>query len=104
MGKDRNELELSIIKSLREIGEVIPHNLDELEHYEKNYLKDDIPEMPDSLKNAEDIIARGYVTKEYPTEVNSPITDNMARAAREGKQLPQDILDKMKKDRNDSND
>ena len=58
--------------------------------------------MPESLDNAEAILSRGVITKTYATEVNDQTTDDMARAAREGKSIPDSILKKMKEDRNNS--
>lgn len=94
--------EFSLIKSLKILGEVLPSNPEEVDDFEKNLKSFDIPTIPDSLNDVNEVLNRGYINKTYSTELNSSTTDDMARAAREGKDLPHHILDKMKADRNNS--
>lgn len=99
MKSSLNKFELALINSLRKEGIIISLDSNDLERYLKRNKKDGIPPLPDSLDDAQAILKRGYIDKTYATEVNSNTTDDMARAAREGKSLPQNILDKMKADR-----
>ncbi len=101
MEKD-SKTEIALIKALRRDGIILPHDSDDLEHYDRKFKKDEIPAMPESLNDAEAILNRGVIIKTYTTEVNNQTTDDMARAAREGKSIPDSILKKMKEDRNNS--
>lgn len=97
-----NKFELSLINSLRKEGLILPFDKDDFEYFFKENKKDKISPLPDSLNDADLILKRGYINKSYPTEINNKTTDDMARAAREGRSIPQSILDKMKLDRDKS--
>lgn len=100
MGKEDKILEASIIKSLRKNGFILPLEDDEFLYYVKEYMKDDIPNFPSEFNDPHEIIKNGYLTVSFPTESNNETTDLMSMAAREGKEIPKEILDKMHKDRN----
>jgi len=102
MKSNPDKFELDLINSLRKEGIILPHSQDDLEYYNKKFKKDDIPPIPESLNDAKQVIDRGFISKTYPTEVNNETTDDMARAAREGKIIPKEILNKMKEDRKNS--
>jgi len=78
---------------------ILPLDPEDLLQFLKKAKKDNIPPLPDSLDDAQAILKRGYIDKTYSTEINNQTTDNMSRAAREGKSLPKNILEKMKADR-----
>lgn len=96
------QFEHALIKSLRKEGFILPFESEDYEYYIKKFKKDNTPPLPDNLNDVNKIIKRGYIKKSYPTEINNGTTDDMARAAREGKSIPQNILDKMKADRENS--
>jgi len=95
-----NISEYTVVKLLRKHGFILPIESDDLDYFDKKFKKDEIPKLPESLNDAEAILERGYISKTYNKEVNNTTSDDMARAAREGKIVPKSILDKMKEDRN----
>ncbi len=94
-----NSFEAIFVKSLRKWGIILPEDESDMEYYKKEFKKDNIPPIPDGLSDPKAILQRGYIFKQYPTDVDREMTGNMARAAREGTAIPEEILVKMKKDR-----
>lgn len=95
----RNKFEIALIKSLRKEGMILPFDIEDFDVYLKKVKNSKTPPLPGVLNNAKEILRRGYVDKTYATEIKNETTGDMARAAREGKKLPKNIIDKMKKDR-----
>lgn len=100
MKKEKNsnlQNEKIIQKALRIGGFVIPQTPDEVEDYEKQFGNTEII-LPDRLKNLDfmDSNVAEVIPKEKQKIASRP---TIAMAAREGSELPQEILDRMKLDR-----
>lgn len=94
----KNDFEDSFEKSLRSLGYLFPTTENEVDSFEA---KNKLEEAPENYCNAIDLLSKAKHTlssKKPHLEVNRSI-DNLARAARNGGDIPEDILRKMKSDR-----
>ena len=92
-----------IIKSLKSLGFILPKSEDEIEAFEKAMEKHDIPPLPNELNTSDKILQKGYSNPNKILPIaNQESPSNLARAARQGNNIPKSVLDKMKKDREDA--
>ncbi len=94
----KNDFEDSFKKSLKSLGYLFPTSEDEVDSFEIN---NKIEEVPENYLNASELLSKSKKTsinKKTQLEVNKS-TENLARAARKGENIPADILKKMKSDR-----
>jgi hypothetical protein len=91
------------ISALRQRGFIVPKTEEDVDAFEQAIKKHDIPPLPPGLDDPATILNRGYSHRplKLTTDRNQDIVD-LARAARDGKSIPQSVLDKMKKDREDA--
>ena len=90
--------------SLKSLGFLFPENEKQLESFLKEI--EDIT-VPENIKNATDefIFERKRPTKTISFNKDNLSVNNLAQAARKGENIPESILRKMKKDRdNKEND
>jgi len=94
----KNDFEDSFEKSLRSLGYLFPTSENEVDSFEA---KNKLEEPPENYCNAIDLLSKAKHTlnsRKLHLTVNKSI-DNLARAARNGEDIPEDILKKMKSDR-----
>ncbi len=87
--------EKMIQKAFRKGGLLFPETPEEVLEFEKRYGKTDII-LPEELQEP------SFITSKSPLQTKKKkleAFENLAMAAREGSQLPTDILEKMKEDR-----
>ena len=110
MDKNKNlnsdsSFEMEFKKSLRSFGFLFPTTDDEVAAFEKEFDINSV-ELPQSLQNPKNILKQGRIKtipKRSARIINMQKTiDNMSIAARKGEEIPKVILDKMKKDRADT--
>ncbi len=91
--------EKKFIRSLRSYGYLVPLTEEQICETEKVLRGENIPDMPDSLKNPDLILKRGYI--DAPITENKSTTSEVVQsmAAREGNKLTKQGLVNMKKDR-----
>jgi len=95
----KNDFEDSFEKSLKSLGYLFPSTEDEVEAFEKN---NKIEEIPDHFSSASTLISKSKhtsINKKINIRVNKS-SENLARAARNGNNISEDIIKKMKLDRN----
>ena len=94
----KNDFEDLFEKSLKSLGYLFPTSEDEVDSFEA---KNKLEETPEDYCSAIVLLskAKHSLTKQMPhLEINKTI-DNLARAARNGGEIPIDILKKMVSDR-----
>ena len=94
----KNDFEDSFEKSLKSLGYLFPTSEDEVDSFEA---KNKLEETPENYCNAIELLLKAKHTlnsRKPHLEVNKSI-DNLARAARNGGDISEDILKKMKSDR-----
>jgi hypothetical protein len=96
-------IENAFVKSLRHHGFLFPETQTELEIVKSKKEIEEVP-LPSELEDPMQIIRRGKIESissvEFPE--NSDVEENLARAAREGKDIPDDVKNQMKKDKDSS--
>lgn len=90
------EREEMIQKALRTGGFIFPQTPEEVEDFEKQIGNTDII-LPEQLQNLDFMNADKNTVNSNSSEVVE--SSNFAMAAREGSEIPEDILEKMKFDR-----
>lgn len=92
-----------LLSILRLKGFIIPRKEDEVDAFEEALKEHDFPPLPADLDDPDAILKKPYSRPENFFDT-IPDTDagNLARAAREGQEIPQTVLDKMRKDRDDA--
>jgi hypothetical protein len=95
-------LEVSLIKSLRSKGFLLPESEEDFNNFDTNCKNNKIAPIPAHLNNTEWMISLEYNNTSFPTIISDLDSSGMAMAARDGKEIPKDILDKMKKDKDES--
>lgn len=93
----------NLLSALRQRGFIVPRTEQDIDVFEQAIKEHNIPPLPADLDDPDAILKRGYSQRRLTlaTEQNEDVTD-LARAARDGKAIPQSVLDKMKKDRDDA--
>lgn len=93
-----NDFEDSFEKSLKSLGYLFPSTENEVDLFEGN---NNLEEIPEKYFNPIDLLSKSKYhlpnTKLIIDFDNS--VDNLARAARNGSEIPYDIINKMKSDR-----
>jgi hypothetical protein len=96
-------IENAFVKSLRQHGFLFPATQTDLEAIKNKKEIGEVP-LPSDLENPMQIIERGKIKSissgDFPD--NSEVEENLARAAREGKDIPDDVKNQMKKDKDSS--
>lgn len=96
-----NDFEDSFEKLLKSIGYLFPSTENEVDSFEAN---NKLEEIPENYCNPIDLISKSKI--HLPTSQNiidfNKSVDNLARAARNGSEIPDDIINKMKPDRDRS--
>ena len=95
--------EQAFFKALRIYGYIFPETEEELENFEKSVLKVKI-EIPSKLENPLDLLKMGRIEtiSEFRDFFDDQIEENLAQAAREGSDIPEDVWKQMEKDREKS--
>ena len=94
----KNDFEDSFKKSLKSLGYLFPTSEDEVDSFEKNNI---IEEVPANYLSASELLSKPKQTsinKKVQLGVNKS-TENLAMAARKGGNISEEILKKMKSDR-----
>ena len=94
----KNDFEDSFVKSLKSLGYLFPTSEDEVDSFEA---KTKLEEPPENYCNAIDLLSKAKHTlniRKPHLDENKSI-DNLARAARKGGDISEDIFKKMKSDR-----
>jgi len=97
----KNDFEDSFEKSLKSLGYLFPSTEDEVEAFEKN---NKIEDIPDNYCNASMLVSKSKqksISKKLDIKTNKS-SENLARAARKGNDIPEEILKKMKSDRDEA--
>lgn len=100
LGPDDASFEKGWLKALRRFGFVFPTTREELESFEKELAKEKV-ELPSHLQDPFEVLRRGESVSlnSMGDYSNKSIEENLARAAREGGEIPDDVAERMKKDR-----
>ncbi len=94
----KNDFENSFKKSLRSLGLLFPTSEDEVDAFEAN---NKIEEVPENYLSAYDLLSKPkqtFIVEKTKIEFNKT-TENLAMAARKGKNISEEILKKMKLER-----
>lgn len=94
----KNDFEDTFKKSLKSLGYLFPTSEDEVVAFEEN---NKIEEVPENYCSASELLSKSKqtsISKKTQLEVNKS-TENLAMAARKGGNISEDILKKMKSDR-----
>ena len=96
--EDRDdEIERRLYEHMRKQGQLIPGTPEEVEAAEKWLAKQSI-QLPETLRKHKSESCAPHRVLTFPTATNQA-TQGLARAAREGKAVPPEIEEQMKKDR-----
>lgn len=103
MSDKKHITDQDLISALRQKGLIVPITEEDVDTFEKAIKEHNIPPLPAELDYPDSILKRSYSDRppKLATDHNEDIAD-LARAAREGKTIPQSVLNKMKKDRDDA--
>jgi len=98
------QFELAFLKALKKYGYDLPETEHELKEAKKALNNKDIPKIPKHLDSPAKILNRNIITKIPFNSRSIPLetTRNLAMAAREGKNISEDILKEMAKDRKEA--
>jgi hypothetical protein len=101
--KDIHPQEKEFHKALKAFGHLFPTTEDEVEAFEQSF-DNELKTPTTSKPKALDILKRGYMKYALPMnlQLNKNVEENLARAAREGREISEDIKEQMKKDRDDT--
>jgi hypothetical protein len=94
----KNDFEDSFKKSLKSLGYLFPTSEDEVDSFEEN---NKIEEVPENYCSASELLLKSKQTsinKKAQLGINKS-SENLAMAARKGGDISEDILKKMKSDR-----
>lgn len=107
--QDKN-FELELQKSLSSCGFLFPTTDDEVKAFENEFDINSV-ELPENLQNPIKVLKKDKVTKvsqQEATVIDMNTVENLNMAARNGEKIPEEILNQMKKDRenaeNDENE
>ncbi|MHA6279360.1 hypothetical protein ACXYMT_04190 [Salinimicrobium sp. CAU 1759] len=102
--KEKN-IERAFFKALKNSGYVFPETEKDFDKFEESVLKiKDV--IPNHLEDPIDILNRGKIRTlgVFEDFFDSTIEENLAQAAREGSDIPEDVWKQMEKDRQRSED
>lgn len=93
--------EKQLRKSLKSDGYLFPTTDDEVDSFENS---NEIEKAPDKFNNPSELLKKGKIKSIKPIvqNMNGSTIDNLAMAARKGEGISKEILEQMKKDRNES--
>ncbi len=94
----KNDFEDSFKKSLKSLGYLFPTTEDEVVSFEENNIIEDVPENYLSASELLSKFKQTSINKKIHLVVNKS-TENLAMAARKGGNISDEILKKMKLDR-----
>lgn len=96
-----NSFENSFEKSLKSLGYLFPSTEDEVDFFEAN---NKLEEVPERYCKPTDLISKSKSHIPNPKNIVDfySSADNLSRAARNGGEIPDDIINKMKLDRDKS--
>lgn len=88
-----------LYNKLLRIGKVIPESTEEIQEFENYYKNFKFPDVSDIIPS--ELVKSNFSLDSNSTIENFDFDDNsLSMAARNGKDLPKEILDKMHSDRN----
>lgn len=93
-----------LIKVIQSHGYIFPTDEESVIEFEKKYKKDIESIKPKEWDNPLNILKKGFVNKIDILQDENPYSENLAQAARDGKQLSSEILKKMREDRLKNNE
>lgn len=97
----KNDFEQVFVKSLKSYGYLFPTTDEEVEAFENENDINSI-KLPKSLQNPSEILKKGRanaITKKEVQIIDLNTTESMKMAARKGEDIPDNIMNKMDKDR-----
>jgi hypothetical protein len=101
--KPRNESKLT--RSLRANGYLFPTTIEQVNYLEEHH-EDLFNNLPSNLTSASDILRRGAMTLESRLQnhtIDEHTQTSLAQAAREGKEISEEVKQQMRKDRLNAN-
>lgn len=92
--------EKAFYKALKRYGYIFPETEDELKQFEDSIANMEF-KIPDKFSDPIEILAKGKVDKieNYLSFSDEQVEENLAQAAREGSEIPDDVLKQMENDR-----
>lgn len=95
---DKSESKLAF--SLRSNGYLFPVSIEQVRILEENHPLV-FQHMPSNISSAADILKRGIMSIEsaFSVQINAEIQNNLAQAAREGKEISDEVRQQMIRDR-----
>ncbi|MEO9475102.1 MAG: hypothetical protein ABJ004_12375 [Cyclobacteriaceae bacterium] len=99
---DDKIIEQAFVKSLIQHSLLFPENESDFAFQKPERESENT--LPDELKDPLEIIARGKITRlsDFQISGDPEVESNLAMAAREGKEIPDDVKNLMKKDKQKS--
>lgn len=90
--------------SLRSNSYLFPITIEQVKFLEENY-KIIFQNIPSNITSAADIIGRGIISFEptFKVKINEEVQQNLAQAAREGKEITDEVRQQMLRDRLNAN-
>jgi len=105
INRQEDEIDRLLYLSLQEIGAIIPTTVDEVAKMEKR-LESDMNNLPLELDDSQDVLTRGKEVLNRSSFFMTPRDTNtemeLARVAREGREISGDIEKLMQSDREDA--
>ena len=98
LNEDDGAFQDDLYRYLKQMGRAFPDTMEELDHFlhlidQKNIITNDFP-------SADEILGRGFVELgDFNPSTDEEIEENLAQAAREGGEIPPDVIEQMNKDR-----
>jgi hypothetical protein len=95
-----NDIEIAFYNALKKYGYLFPETQEELDCLRIRLSNKNI-EIPKEFDNPMEIIKRGFMELKdgFDIESDNIVEENLAQAAREGKEITPDVQNKMDKDR-----
>lgn len=95
---DQPESKLSF--SLRANGYLFPTSIEQVKYLEEKH-ESFFRDVPSNITSAGDILERGFISFEPKSQINlnTDTQQNLAQAAREGKEISDEIRQQMQRDR-----
>lgn len=101
MHLDRNSSDEIILKALKDNGYTLPIAEDDINEFFKIIEQHEFPPLPENLDDPENVLNAEIKRKNITLPTDEKVlksTTQFSMAARDGKALPQDVLDKLNKD------
>ena len=96
----KRQYESKFTHSLRANGYLFPITIEQVNHLEANH-KDIFKNVPSPVLSVNDILDRGVVSFKpiLTNDINDEFAISLAQAAREGKEIPEEVRKQMEEDR-----